>query len=200
MRTSEKTLAVEKRPWWPLSPRLGHQIRWLWDVSSPISGRNQLDAGFFNRLILSRQLGEIGVCGIISGVTLSAGSQAAIASWTWWPKTTKQRAFSAGGSAGGSSSGRSARGQGSPHRKWTKGAARMSRRTAARTGASRYSTEFSTELSPSHALGLSPALDIHRRGQMVLRQNKRRGLLLGDDRGCTTPLARRMMSSREKIT
>ncbi len=92
MRTSEKTPAVEKLPQSPLSPRNGHQIRRLWDVSSPISGRNQLDAGFFNRLTLFRQLGEIGVCGTNSGAMLSAGSgsQAAIASWTRWPKTTKR--------------------------------------------------------------------------------------------------------------
>ena len=125
-------------------------------------------------------------------------SRAAIASWIRWPRTTKQRAraVSTGGSAGTFLPGRSARGRTGLRHRPVRGAAWMSLRTAAGTGA----TRCSTELSPSHAMGTSPALYVYRRGQMVLRQNNRRGFLLGDDRGCTTPLARRMMSSREKIT
>jgi hypothetical protein len=40
---------VEKLPLCTLSPQIRHQIRRFWGVSSPISGRHQLNADFFNR-------------------------------------------------------------------------------------------------------------------------------------------------------
>src|SRR5215207_790231 len=49
---------VEKLPLCTLSPQIGHQIRRFWGVSSPIRGRNQLNADFFNRLFLSTHSGE----------------------------------------------------------------------------------------------------------------------------------------------
>src|SRR5215203_2193023 len=49
---------VEKLPLCTLSPQIGHQIRRFWGVSSPIRGRNQLNADFFNRLTPSPTLGE----------------------------------------------------------------------------------------------------------------------------------------------
>ena len=45
---------VEKRPLCTLSPQIGHQIRRFWGCSSPICGRNELNADFFNRLTPSR--------------------------------------------------------------------------------------------------------------------------------------------------
>ena len=41
---------VEKLPSCPLSPHIGHQIRRFWGCSSPILGRNEFGADFFNTL------------------------------------------------------------------------------------------------------------------------------------------------------
>jgi hypothetical protein len=45
--------AVEKLPWYPLSPRIGHQTRRFWGFWSPICSSSQLNANFFNRLSYS---------------------------------------------------------------------------------------------------------------------------------------------------
>jgi hypothetical protein len=50
--------AVEKLPLYPLAPLIGYQIRRFWGFQSPICGRYQLNADFFNTLLPSRQLGE----------------------------------------------------------------------------------------------------------------------------------------------
>ncbi len=42
--------AVEKLPWYSLSPQIGYQTRRFGGVSSPGCGRYQLNADFFNRL------------------------------------------------------------------------------------------------------------------------------------------------------
>jgi hypothetical protein len=49
-RVRRSRQGVEKRRCGPLSPRIGHQTYSLWDVSSPISGRFQLNANFLNTL------------------------------------------------------------------------------------------------------------------------------------------------------
>jgi hypothetical protein len=51
-----KFQAVEKLPWYSLSPQIGYQTRRFWGVSSPVCGLYQLNADFFNRLVHSRKL------------------------------------------------------------------------------------------------------------------------------------------------
>ena len=48
--------AVEKLPWCPLSPQIGHQTHRFWDVFDPFVVVKRTDADFFNRLGNSRKL------------------------------------------------------------------------------------------------------------------------------------------------
>jgi hypothetical protein len=47
---------VEELPWYPLSPRIGYQTHRFRGDSSPILGRHQPNADFFNTLVLSAKL------------------------------------------------------------------------------------------------------------------------------------------------
>jgi hypothetical protein len=53
--------AVEKLPWWPLSPQIGHQSApntlLLGLLEPDVCGRYQLNSDFFNRLASSRSFG-----------------------------------------------------------------------------------------------------------------------------------------------
>jgi hypothetical protein len=53
----EFTQRVEKPPWCPLSPEIGHQTHRFWGSWSLICGRDQLDADFFNTLSTFHALG-----------------------------------------------------------------------------------------------------------------------------------------------
>jgi hypothetical protein len=51
-------VSVLKNPSWRSpSPQIVYQTHWFWDVSSPILGRHQLNADFFNRLGCSANFG-----------------------------------------------------------------------------------------------------------------------------------------------